>query len=353
MARRIADDIAAGKRRPGDFAILARAHDHLAPFLVALKARGVPFHQTGNRGLYGREEVRLCLSMLRAIATPDDSLSAFHLLGSALFGADPEDLARLSSWAHHRNRSLRRVAESLDDDRLGFAPAAATREACARFVQLAKQLAGLAVRRPTSEVLYAFVHESGYLGQLATQDTIEAEEQVKNLSKLFAITQRVGAVLEHDRVESFIRYLDLLIEAGDDPAAAEVDVEVDAVHALTAHNAKGLEFPVVFLVSLVEGRFPARGRGEALPLPEELIAEPPTAGDVRLEEERRLFYVGMTRAKEALYLTHAHDYGGKTRRKMSRFVAEALDIPPAPPGRQKLDPREATKRHAPAASPPA
>jgi DNA helicase-2/ATP-dependent DNA helicase PcrA len=353
VARRIADDVAAGKRRPGDFAILARAHDHLAPFLVALKSRGVPFHQTGNRGLYGREEVRLCLSMLRAIATPDDSLSAFHLLGSPLFGADPEDLARLSSWAHHRNRSLRRVAESLDDERLGFAPAAATREACARFVQLAKQLAGLAIRRPTSEVLYSFVHESGYLGQLATQDTIEAEEQVKNLSKLFAITQRVGAMLEHDRVESFIRYLDLLIEAGDDPAAAEVDVEVDAVHALTAHNAKGLEFPVVFLVSLVEDRFPARGRGDALPLPEELIAEPPTAGDLRLEEERRLFYVGMTRAKQALYLTHAYDYGGKTRRKMSRFVAEALDIPPALPGRQRLDPREAIERHAPAASPPA
>ncbi len=352
VARRIGDAIAGGRRRPRDFAVLARAHDHLAPFLLALKARGVPFHQAGNRGLYGREEVRLSLSMLRAIAVPDDSLSAFHLLGSSLFGADPEDLARLSSWAHRRNRSLRQVVEDLDPAALGFPPAAATREACARYLQLARQMAALAVRRPTSEVLYAFVHESGFLGQLATRDTIEAEEQVKNLSKLLTITQRVGGMLSHDRVESFVRYLDLLIEAGDDPAAAEVDVEVDAVHALTAHGAKGLEFPVVFMVSLVEGRFPARGRREGLPLPEELIQRA-TAGDVRLEEERRLFYVGMTRAREELYLTHAYDYGGKTRRKMSRFVAEALGVPVSPPGPQRLDPRETIERHAPAPRPPA
>jgi DNA helicase-2/ATP-dependent DNA helicase PcrA len=107
------------------------------------------------------------------------------------------------------------------------------------------------------------------------------------------------------------------------------------------------------MVQLVELKFPGRERGDPLPLPAELVAEPPAEGDVGLQEERRLFYVGMTRAKQALYLTHASDYGGKTRRKMSRFVAEALDIAPAPPGRQKLDPREAIERHAPAATPPA
>ncbi|TMQ74086.1 MAG: ATP-dependent helicase [Candidatus Eisenbacteria bacterium] len=352
VAQRIADAVAAGSRRPRDFAILARAHDHLAPFLTALRARGVPFHQSGSRGLYGREEVRLCLSMLRVVADPDDSLSAFHLLGSPLFGADPVDLARLSSWAHRHNRSLRWVAETLEAGP-PFTPTPATREACARFVGLARQLTALAALRPTSEVLYAFVHESGFLGQLATQETLEAEEQVKNIAKLFSITQRIGAQLEHDRVAPFTRYLGLLIDAGDDPAAAEVDVEREAVHVLTAHNAKGLEFPVVFLVSLVEDRFPARGQSEAMPLPPELTHEPPSQGDVRLEEERRLFYVGMTRAREALVLTHAADYGGKTRRKMSRFVAEALAIPAARLGPRRLDPRQAIERHAPSALPPA
>ena len=352
VVERITAAVAAG-RRPGDFAILARAHDHLSPFLIALRARGLPFHQSQQRGLYAREEVRLCLSMLRAVADPDDSRSVFHLLGSPLWGADPTDLARLSSHAHRRNLSLRRVVEALDADRLGFEPAAATVEAAARFVELARRLAEVAARRPTAEVLYAFVHHSGLLGQLTARETPEAEDQVRNISKLFSITQRVGGVLAHDRVDSFIGHLDLLIEAGDDPAAAEVDMETDAVHLLTAHNSKGLEFPVVYLVSLVEQRFPARGRSDALPLPAEMLKAAPTEGDVRLEEERRLFYVAMTRARDELYLTHAFDYGGKTRRKMSRFVAEALEIPPAPAGRQKLDPRQAIERHAPAALPPA
>ncbi len=347
VARFIAEEVAAGRRQAGDFAILARAHDHLAPFALALKAQGVAFHQSTNRGLYAREEVRLCLSMLRALADPDDSRSVFHLLGSPLFGADPVDLARLSSFAHRHNRSLRWLVESPGLETIGFALGEPTREAAARFLQLARALAELAVRRPTSEVLYAFVQESGFLRQLTAQESAEAEEQVRNISKLFAITQRVGSLLEHDRVESFVRYLDLLIRSGDDPAAAEVDVAVDAVHVFTAHNAKGLEFPVVFVVSLVEGRFPARGRAEGLPLPPELVSQPPAHGDARLEEERRLFYVAMTRARAELYLTHARDYGGKARRKMSRFVAEALGVAPEPAGTAPLDPREAIRRYAP------
>src|SRR5262249_62260677 len=131
----------------------------------------------------------------------------------------------------------------------------------------------------------------------------------------------------------------------------EVDVELDAVHALTAHNAKGLEFPVVFMVQLVEDRFPGRPRTDGLPLPDELAREAPVHGDALEQEERRLFYVGMTRAREELVLTHAFDYGGKMKRKMSRFVAEALRINPAPAGTERRDPRPAL--HGPAPPTPA
>ena len=350
VAARIAEGLAAG-RRPGDYAVLARAHEHLEPFALALRARGVPFHESAARGLYGREEVRVALAMLRSIADPEDSRAAFHLLGSDAFGADPVDLARLSSWAFHRNRSLRRVVETLDAATIGFEPMPATIDAAARFSHLARALGAMAVRRPTADVLYAFVQESGLLARLAADPSPEAEERVRNLAKLFTIVQRIGGLLEHDRVENFIRHLDLLIAAGDDPAAAEVETEVDAVHLLTVHNAKGLEFPVVFMVSLVDGRFPARGRPDDMPLPPELSREAPTAGDAAQEEERRLFYVGMTRAREALILTHAHDYGGRTRRKVSPIVIEALGLARVPGGARRLDPREAIARHAPAAEP--
>src|SRR5207244_4000776 len=96
---------------------------------------------------------------------------------------------------------------------------------------------------------------------------------------------------------------------------------------LTVHKAKGLEFPVVFLVGLVEKKFPWPRRRDALELPVELIKDVLPSGDFHIQEERRLFYVGMTRARRELYLTSARDYGGARERKVSRFVVEALDLP--------------------------
>jgi DNA helicase-2/ATP-dependent DNA helicase PcrA len=103
----------------------------------------------------------------------------------------------------------------------------------------------------------------------------------------------------------------------------------DAVHVLTYHKAKGLEFPIVHMVGLVDDRFPTRSRGDLLPLPGELIREPLPDGDHHLAEERRLFYVGMTRAREELHLSWARDYGNRTARRMSQYLLEALDLPPA------------------------
>jgi DNA helicase II / ATP-dependent DNA helicase PcrA len=98
---------------------------------------------------------------------------------------------------------------------------------------------------------------------------------------------------------------------------------------MTIHKAKGLEFGVVFMVCLVAEKFPARNRKQPIELPDELIKEPVAEGDYHLMEERRLFYVGMTRAKRELYLTSSVDYGGKRDRKVSQFVLEALDVPKA------------------------
>jgi DNA helicase-2/ATP-dependent DNA helicase PcrA len=141
--------------------------------------------------------------------------------------------------------------------------------------------------------------------------------------------------------------MDDLIAAGDDPAVAEADVDQDAVNLLTVHKAKGLEFPIVFLVSCVADRFPTRNRGEQIPLPDPLIKDILPGGDFHLQEERRLFYVAMTRAQRELYLTSARDYGGVRSRKVSRFVLEALDLPKADPATFHATPVEAIHRHAP------
>jgi DNA helicase-2/ATP-dependent DNA helicase PcrA len=353
VAAEIAEGITSGRRRPRDFAVLARSHRHLDPFAAALKARGILFHRTNTRGLYARPEIQLCLNVLRALADPGNSAALYYALADPLYSMDPVDLARLGAMARRYNRGLLALAErALRDPEPWLAPA--SREALTAFLALHRRLSVTAARRPTSEVLYEFVTDSGLLGRLTAEDSAEALEKVQNLNKLFGIVTRIGPLLVHDRVDQFIQHLDLLIDAGDDPAAAEVETEQDAVQLLTAHNAKGLEFPVVFMVQLAELRFPGSNRPEALPLPPELRRRARAGAAIDHErEERRLFYVGMTRAESRLVLLSALDYGGKQARKISRFVREALGLDSSAKGPSGVSPREAIARFAPAVAAPA
>ncbi len=318
VAEEIGGAVAAGTARPGDFAVLARAHGHLDPFALALKSRGVRFRRVGMRGLYARPEVLLCLNALRSVADPDGGV-AHQVLGDPLFGADPVDLARIGQRAKRTNRGFLRLALDAVNGpaRDGAGCAEISRVAVRRFATLHAALCDSAIRRPTSEVLYQFVTESGLLAALTAEESAESLERVQNLNKLFGIVSRVGPLLKQDRVPAFIEHLDLLIEMGDDPAAAELETDEDAVSLLTAHGAKGLEFPVVYLVNLVEQRFPQFRRAEEMEFPPELkagahaSAPPPDPASEHYREERRLCYVGMTRARDRLVLTHAQDYGGK------------------------------------------
>jgi DNA helicase-2/ATP-dependent DNA helicase PcrA len=351
VAADIEADMDRGGRSPRDIAVLARTHAHLDPVALALQARGIRFRRANQKGLYRRPEVTLCLNVLRTVADPEDGAAAFGLFGDPLFEVDPVDLARLSADAARRNRGLLETASravSEPGSRLGES----TRQGIRRFVDLHARLAASATRRPTSEVLFEFVSESGWLAQLSLEDTAESVERVQNLNRLFGIVKRVGPLLKSDRVPFFIAHLDLLIEAGDDPQAAVVDLEDDSVQLLTAHNAKGLEFPVVYMVQLADGRFPQWSRSDPLELPLELRH----GGDPRLEqerEERRLFYVAMTRAKDRLVLSHADDYGWTRKAKPSKFVIDALALPSPPKSRKSATSLESIARHAPAAETPA
>jgi len=351
VAAEIADAIREGRAAPGDFAVLARAHNHLDACALALKARGVPFRRVGSQLLYSRPEVLLCLGMLRAVADPDHGPAVYLVLGDPLFGADPVDLARLGARARDRHRGLLRVAiEAAERD-----PdlAESTRDAVRRFAALHRDLCGIAVRRPTSEVLYAFVNDSGLLAALVGEETPENLERVQNLNKLFGITSRVGRLLTVDRVQQFIPHLDLLVELGDDPHAVELEGDESSVSLLTAHGAKGLEFPVVYMIDLSEQRFPQWPKGDRLEFPPELRHAHGDEKEEHYREERRLFYVGMTRARDRLALCHARDHGGKRAAKIGRFVREALGLPEPPKSEKGASARESIARFAPAPETPA
>jgi DNA helicase-2/ATP-dependent DNA helicase PcrA len=209
-----------------------------------------------------------------------------------------------------------------------------------RYLELSREM-------PTGELLYQFLVDSGLMTRYA-KASAEEDQEVQNVSKFFTRVRDAARVLQYDIVREFVNHLDALMDAGDDPPLAEADTDTPAVHVLTVHKAKGLEWPVVFLVNCIQGKFPTGRRGEALEMPLGLIKDTLPTGDFHLQEERRLFYVGMTRAKEALYLTGAEDMGGRKKWKTSQFVVEALDLPKEAARPFKASAIEALERFSPA-----
>jgi DNA helicase-2/ATP-dependent DNA helicase PcrA len=309
--------------------VLVRANAEADPVLRSLNALGVPWRFSGTSGLYARPEVRLLLSLLRAVADPASSVDVYALAASEHYAIPAGDLSEIAGAARRRHRTVFEILEELEDQPAILRLTAPGRKAIARLTDDLRHFRDLAHRRPAGEVLYAFLRDSGWLSRLAGATSVAAEEQLANIGRFFDIIRTQSALLADDRAIFLARHLETLIEAGDDPATADPDPDVDAVHVMTVHKAKGLEFPVVFLPGLVADRFPARSRREQLAMPMELVDEILPEGDGHLQEERRLFYVAMTRARDELILSHAAESAGGRARRVSPFVIEALDLPTA------------------------
>ena len=314
-----------------EMAFLYRNRYRPDPYLRALSDKGIPWILAGRyrAGMFDQEEIKLVMSFLRTLADPGDDQALYHLLGSPIYRLGGEDLALLTAHAQREHRSLRRVltdalargALSEGGQRIG-ARALADLEACE----------ALSRGNPTGRVLYAFLMErTGYLQALAHAADPAGGRAVEHIAEFFErVVHRFEEVARHDRVPWFVRYVDQLRELGWNPMVGEAEPGADAVQAMTFHQAKGMEFDVVFLTGLVEDFFPGRASRPTFALPRELRVEDLPADLAHVEEQRRLFYVGMTRAKRHLYLLSADDYrppGEAPRKraaKISRFVLEAL-----------------------------
>jgi DNA helicase II / ATP-dependent DNA helicase PcrA len=285
-------------------------------------------------------------------------VSLYDLATSEIFGLSPADVTLALNRARRRRSSLaaalRDAAAHPEESPFGLRAL----EVVQRLLASIESHRALSTERSCGELLYHFISSSGWLARLAQEARETGEERLANVARFFEIVRRQGTLLRDDRLPFLVAQLDTLIETGDDPATADVEPDDgDAVHVLTYHKAKGLEFDVVHMVGLIADRFPGRDRRDRLEPPAELMSEQGTVGDQHVAEERRLFYVGMTRAREELVLSWAQDYGGR-RSRVSQFVAEALDLPPATPAEavrpallERLGRHEASPRH-PAPSAP-
>jgi len=322
-----------------DIAILVRANNHAKPVIQALERQNIPFQFLGPSLLYYKNEVRDCIAFLRFVANPLDSSALFRVLSMQVLALSRIDMNYLLQFSRRIGRSL---FESLDAIvQLSFGIRAEEveklREYCPFITQKTKEKLrdyfsvlsqGVieAGDRSAIRVLYNFFERSGYLQYLAQIQSQKQQKELENITQFFNRLKAMEGKSGEPTVSEVIYAIDLALELGDSPRAQEIDTKREnAVNILTVHSAKGLEFPVVFLMSLVNDRFPTRLRSEKLPIPDALIKESLPQGDFHVQEERRLFYVGMTRAKDELYLSFADYYAsGKRKKKLSPFVVEAL-----------------------------
>lgn len=316
-----------------DFAILVRANAHADPFITALARAGIPYQFLGPGMLFRQPEIKDLIAYLSVLVNFEDSVATYRLLSMDLFAISGRELAGLINFSKKNNLSVFETCEKISENLLkirenqNFNLSEKTVETVAKLVKMVHRHMEAMKKDSAGKVLYYFLEDTGMIKSLIDFKTVKDEKRAANIAKFFDKLKTYEVDHKDDAsVYAVLDFINLSMELGESPLAADTDwTENDAVNILTVHSAKGLEFPVVFLVNLVSQRFPTTERREVIPISEDLIKEILPKGDFHLEEERRLFYVGMTRAKDKLYLTAANFYGeGKREKKISQFVVEAL-----------------------------
>jgi DNA helicase-2/ATP-dependent DNA helicase PcrA len=329
-----------------DVAVLVRRNADADPYLRSLNMKEIPYRFSGSRGLYQQEEIKVIVAFIRALTDFENSRDLFYLALSDVYRADAYDMSRIAGHAEKKNLALHDVFRKIAEEASPVEIKAETGAAVKRIFADILAFVDLAATKNAGAVVYAFLEKSGYLKSLVSPMTPEAEVRVKNVRLFFDKIKGFSELVENDSIKSFARYLDVLAEVGDNPATSEAELDEDAVSVLTVHKAKGLEFDTVFLVGLIEDRFPGRERRERIPLPDGVLKESLPGRENYLQEERRLFYVAMTRARRSLHMTWARDYGTRRLKRISPFVLEALDIPKMPEDVLKASVLEEIRRYA-------
>jgi DNA helicase-2/ATP-dependent DNA helicase PcrA len=317
-----------------DFAILVRANDHAQAFVQGLETASIPVEFLASRGLYFRDPVQDVLAYLQLLDDYHQSAALYRVVKWPQWQVSPSDLIVLTHLATKKSRSLyeicrqHQVIENLSD---------ASRKGLDKLLALLEGHTSLARSAPVTEVIHTVLKDTGYLPQLlAKAETRYGQAALRDLQAWFSGVRRFEAESADGReVKHYLARIQLELDAGD-TGSVPVDPEAgpDQVRILTVHGAKGLEFHYVFVANLVELRFPSTERKEAIELPDALVKEVLPEGDVHLQEERRLFYVACTRAKEGLFFTSAEEYRDGGRKKRPSIFLRELNLPQPEPQRR-------------------
>ncbi|WP_444664930.1 DNA helicase PcrA [Cellulomonas sp. CW35] len=299
--------------RPGDVAIFYRANAQSRVIEDALVRVGLPYKLVGGTRFYERREIKDAIAYLRAVANPDDDVNLRRILNVPKRGLGERSEAMVASFAERERVSFGAALERLDE-----VPGLGTRAVTGlrAFVELMAGLRALAASAGPAEVLGAVLDRSGYLAELRGSEDPQDASRVENLAELHAVATEFEQSDPDGDLADFLERVSLVADSDQIPSpdggdeVADDQPEPGVVTLMTLHTAKGLEFPVVFLTGMEDGTFPHL---RSLSDPDQLA------------EERRLAYVGLTRARERLYISRAAirtAWGVPNEFPPSRFLAD-------------------------------
>lgn len=289
-----------------DFAVLYRTNAQSRTIEEALLKANIPYTMVGGTKFYSRKEIRDVISYLNIIANPADNISYERIVNEPKRGVGPGTVDKIRDFATTHGMSMLEASQDIMLSGVKGKAAQAVFDLATLLYNLRNRLDEMTV----TELAEAVLDKTGYLNALAVQGTIEANARIENIQEFLSVTKNFDEkeVEEEetgvDRLSRFL--LDLALIADTDDG----DKETSEVTLMTLHAAKGLEFPVVFLIGMEENVFPLSRAAEE---------------EAELEEERRLAYVGITRAEHILYLTNANSrllFGRSNYNQPSRFIRE-------------------------------
>ncbi|MBV8066445.1 MAG: DUF3553 domain-containing protein [Candidatus Eremiobacteraeota bacterium] len=284
-----------------DFVVLYRTNAQSRVFEEALLAEGIPYRVVGGVGFYARTEIKDIVAYLRYIVNPSDAIAFKRIVNVPRRGIGQQTLAAL---VHAANASRLSVGEAVFNSDLLRSAVPKKLKELERFAELVGELRKFAESAGVADLLVAVMERSGYVRELQSEDTHDARARLENLSELVGVAREYEASDEQPTLAGFLANIALVSDLD------TLEEDASYVTLMTLHSAKGLEFSSVFLTGLEEGVFPHS----------RTLTEP-----AELEEERRLAYVGITRAIDRLFLTYAARralFGNTYAYPKSRFIEE-------------------------------
>jgi len=306
-----------------DFAVLVRANAHSEPFSEALGVFGVPNQNYSALGLYKTPLAMNIISFMKILDDYHESRALFRIVSAPFLDISAEDIIKMNHFAYKKSVSLYEVLKT--PQRAGVASNSSLVEINRLFGWITKYSSEAKIKK-ASLIILDWLND-GYVQYIQSLPEQESAAQFLILKSFYGHIKQIEDSIPDSRIHDIIRVIEGEVASGD---AGSMPVDISAgpemVRVMTIHSAKGLEFKYVFLVNMVDRRFPSIERKEAIEIPSDLVKEIIPQGDAHLEEERRLFYVGMTRAKLGLFFTSAENYGGSQKKKLSRFLSELSEV---------------------------